>query len=71
MLSFLNKLLGGSKSEKDVKQIQPFVAQINQHFAAYASLSNDELRANSARFRQAIDSSRVARCTISLPTIES
>ena len=54
MLGFLGKLLGGNKSEKDVKQIQPYVGQINQYFAQYQSLSNDELRAKTAEFRSRI-----------------
>ncbi|TAD91354.1 MAG: preprotein translocase subunit SecA, partial [Bacteroidetes bacterium] len=52
MLGFLNKLLGGSKSEKDVKKIQPFVGQINQFFKDYETLSNDALRGKTAEFRQ-------------------
>ena len=43
-MSFFSKLFGGSKSEKDVKKIQPFVAEINKHFASYQSLTNDQLR---------------------------
>ncbi len=54
MLNFINKLFGGSKSEKDVKKMSPVIQQINQHFASYASLNNDELRANSARFKARI-----------------
>ena len=54
MIKFLNKLLGGSKSEKDVKQIQPLVTAINQYFQQYQSLSNDALRAKTAEFKQRI-----------------
>ena len=54
MAGFLSKLFGGNKSEKDVKKITPVVAQINKFFAAYASISNDELRANSDLFRSRI-----------------
>ena len=54
MFSFLNKLLGGSKSEKDVKVIQPYVAQINQYFNQYQTISNDDLRAKSQEFRHRI-----------------
>jgi preprotein translocase subunit SecA len=43
MLNFINKLFGGSKSEKDVKKLSPVIDQINQHFQSYQSLSNDEL----------------------------
>ncbi|ULQ56631.1 preprotein translocase subunit SecA [Flavihumibacter rivuli] len=54
MLGFIQKLFGGSKSEKDVKSILPIVAKINEHFAAYQSLSNDALRAKTQEFRQRI-----------------
>src|SRR5512138_2884538 len=54
MLGFLSKIFGGSKSEKDVKQIQPLVEKINQYFQQYQSLTNDELRANTTRFRATI-----------------
>jgi len=54
MLNFLSKLLGGNKSQKDVAQISPLVAQINGHFREYATLSNDELRGKTPEFRQRI-----------------
>lgn len=43
MLSFLNKLFG-SKSERDIKAIQPLVVKTNQEYALLQSLSDDELR---------------------------
>ena len=51
MLGFLSKLLGGSKSEKDVKKIQPIVKKINDFFESYSSLSNDELRGKTNEFK--------------------
>jgi preprotein translocase subunit SecA len=54
MLGFIQKLFGGSKSEKDVKKISPVVEKTNQFFASYASLSNDELRNKTQEFRQRI-----------------
>lgn len=54
MLGFLSKLLGGSKSEKDIKKLQPIVKQINEHFESYRSLSNDELRHKTQEFRARI-----------------
>jgi preprotein translocase subunit SecA len=54
MLGFLSKIFGGSKSEKDVKSILPLIAKINEHFSAYASLSNDELRGKTQEFRARI-----------------
>jgi preprotein translocase subunit SecA len=54
MFNFLSKLLGGSKSEKDVKQIRPIVEEINKHFLSYRSLDNDALRGKTLEFRQRI-----------------
>ncbi|HEU4575507.1 MAG TPA: preprotein translocase subunit SecA [Chitinophagaceae bacterium] len=54
MAGLFSKLFGGSKSEKDVKKIQPLVEKINQHFAAYQSLTNDQLRNKTQEFRQRI-----------------
>src|SRR3954468_13192788 len=54
MLGFLSKLLGGNKSEKDVKQVLPLVNQINEFYQQYQSLTNDELRAKTVEFRQRI-----------------
>ncbi len=54
MLGFISKIFGGSKSEKDVKKIEPFVGKINQFFATYQSISNDELRNKTLEFRQRI-----------------
>lgn len=54
MLGFLSKLLGGNKSEKDVKQIEPLVGQINEYFQQLGQLSNEELRGKTMVFRQRI-----------------
>ncbi len=54
MLSFISKLFGGNKSEKDVKKISPDVEKTNQFFASYASLSNDQLRAKTNEFKSRI-----------------
>lgn len=54
MLGFISKLFGGSKSEKDVKKIEHYVAKINQFFNSYQSLSNDQLRNKTQEFRQRI-----------------
>ena len=51
MLGFISKIFGGSKSEKDVKKIEPYVGKINQFFTSYQSLSNDELRSKTQEFR--------------------
>ena len=54
MLGFISKIFGGSKSEKDVKKIEPYVGKINHFFTSYQSLSNDELRGKTLEFRQRI-----------------
>ncbi len=50
----LTKLFGGSKHEKDVRQLEPRVAEINRHFEGLAGLSHDELRARTVEFRARI-----------------
>ncbi len=54
MMGIISKLFGGNKSEKDVKKIMPRVARINEYFAQYQSLSNDELRGKTTAFRDRI-----------------
>jgi preprotein translocase subunit SecA len=54
MAGLFSSLFGGSKSEKDVKKIWPRVAVINNHFASYQSLTNDQLRNKTNEFRQRI-----------------
>ncbi|MEN9549194.1 MAG: preprotein translocase subunit SecA [Bacteroidota bacterium] len=54
MLGFISKLFGGSKSEKDVKKIEPIIGKVNQFFSSYQSLSNDALRYKTQEFRERI-----------------
>ncbi len=54
MIGFISKLFGGNKSEKDIKGIMPRVEQINQFVTAFASISNDDLRAKTSEFKQRI-----------------
>jgi preprotein translocase subunit SecA len=54
MLGFISKLFGGSKSEKDVKQLQPVIDKIGQAYARLQSLSNDELRNQTQLFKARI-----------------
>lgn len=54
MIGFLSKIFGGSKSDKDVKRIQPLVVEINKHFASYKSLSHDQLRNKTQDFKARI-----------------
>jgi preprotein translocase subunit SecA len=50
MLGFLAKIFG-SKSERDIKAIQPLVVKINEEYAKLSSISNDDLRAKTIEFK--------------------
>ncbi len=54
MAGFLSILFGGNKSEKDVKVIKPYIAQINAFYEQYQTITNDELRNKTIEFRQRI-----------------
>ncbi|MBO9675949.1 MAG: preprotein translocase subunit SecA [Sphingobacteriaceae bacterium] len=53
MLGFLAKIFG-SKSERDIKAIQPIVTKINEHYSKLSALSNDELRGKTIEFKERI-----------------
>ncbi|GGH01159.1 protein translocase subunit SecA [Parapedobacter pyrenivorans] len=53
MLTFLSKIFG-SKSDRDIKHIQPLVTKIKEEYAKLDSLTHDELRAKTANFKQRI-----------------
>jgi preprotein translocase subunit SecA len=58
MLDFFAKGLAkifGSKSNRDIKEVGPIVDAINEYFASYQSLSNDELRGKTLEFRARIN----------------
>jgi len=44
VFGFLKKILG-TKQDRDLKQYQATVVEINQYFEQYQSLSHEELRA--------------------------
>lgn len=52
------KIFVGDKSEKDIKAIQPLVQKINSFQESLQSLSNDELRAKTAFFKETIKKAR-------------
>ena len=54
MLNILSKVFGGGKHERDLKDLYPIVDEINEHFAQYASLTDDELREKTAAFKKRI-----------------
>ncbi|NRF38761.1 preprotein translocase subunit SecA [Pedobacter foliorum] len=53
MLGFLAKVFG-SKSERDIKALQPIVVKINEEYAKLSALSNDELRNKTVYFKDVI-----------------
>ncbi|TWR26557.1 preprotein translocase subunit SecA [Mucilaginibacter pallidiroseus] len=53
MLDFFSKLFG-SKSDRDVKSIQPIVEKIKAEFAKLDQISNDELRGKTIQFKETI-----------------
>src|SRR5579885_2176881 len=54
MLKFISKLIGGNKSEKDVRKLEPLVIEINKYFDQYKSLTNDALRGKTVEFKSRI-----------------
>jgi preprotein translocase subunit SecA len=57
MLDFITKsitALFGSKSERDIKEIQPFVDDIHEAHKSIALLSDNDLRAKTVEFRKRI-----------------
>ncbi|MCZ2129055.1 MAG: preprotein translocase subunit SecA [Bacteroidia bacterium] len=56
ILKGLGKVFG-NKSERDVKELEPYVARINEYFEEYKNLSNDELRAKTAELKEYIKES--------------
>src|SRR5437867_657896 len=56
-MSFINKALSGifgSKAEKDLKELSPYVGKINSFYSQYQQLSNNELRAKTDEFKKRI-----------------
>ncbi|MGK6352615.1 preprotein translocase subunit SecA [Parapedobacter sp. DT-150] len=53
MLTFLSKIFG-SKSERDVKHVQPLVEKIKEEYVKLEGLTHDELRAKTADFKRRI-----------------
>jgi preprotein translocase subunit SecA len=55
LIKSISKLMGGSKSERDVKEIQPFVDGILSIYAGLNTLTNDQLRNKTTEFRKKIN----------------
>lgn len=57
MLDFITKKISslfGTKSDRDLKEIQPIVDRVLEEFPKLANLNNDQLRAKTAEFKQRI-----------------
>lgn len=53
MLGFLKNIIG-TKQDRDLKQYQALVLEINKNYESFQSLSHDELRGKSLEFRERI-----------------
>lgn len=54
IINNIAKIFGGNAAEKAMKEIMPLVAQINEHFESYQTISTDELRNKTAEFKNRI-----------------
>jgi len=54
VIHFFEKLFG-TKYERDMRRIGPIVSEINQHYEEYHALSDEELVAMTAAFRQELE----------------
>ncbi|MCS7084998.1 MAG: hypothetical protein NZ534_02825, partial [Bacteroidia bacterium] len=53
MLGFIAKLFV-PKKERDVRELRPFVERINRRYAELRSLTDDQLRAETARLKEKV-----------------
>jgi len=57
-MALLNSILGklfGKKSDRDIKEVSPIIANIKEEYLRISNLSNDGLREESDRIKQIID----------------
>ncbi len=54
LINSIAKMFGGNKSERDVQQLLPAVAKVNEWFEEYNALSHDQLRAKTSELKQRI-----------------
>ncbi len=52
--ALLKAFLGGSKSDRDIKEVMPYVQKALEIYPSLAQISNDELRLRSKRLREII-----------------
>jgi len=55
MFETILKSVFGSKHDRDVKRVQPIVEEINEHFASYAPLTDEQLQAKTGEFRKRLE----------------
>ncbi|NTV45467.1 MAG: DEAD/DEAH box helicase, partial [Chlorobiales bacterium] len=53
MLKFIEKIFG-SKHDRDVKRLTPIIDEINEHFNACQSLTDDQLRAKTGELKERV-----------------
>ena len=54
ILNFLTKVFG-SKNERELKKLQPFVEQINSLEPEIQAMSDDQIKAQTAKFKERVD----------------
>jgi preprotein translocase subunit SecA len=54
MIKFISKLIGGTKSEKDVKKMRPIVDQINKIYETLSNVSDEELAGKTEVYKNII-----------------
>ncbi len=54
MMNLISRIFGGGKHDRDVREVQPIVDEINAHYETLQSLTDDELRAKTQGFRDRI-----------------
>ncbi len=55
-MPFLKNIFGGNANDREIKKLQPIVAEVNDLEPEIQALSDDELRAKTAEFRQRFQS---------------
>ncbi|MEI6085130.1 MAG: preprotein translocase subunit SecA [Verrucomicrobiota bacterium] len=61
MVGWILKKIVGSKNQRELKKLWPLIPRINEFEAEYQKLSDDQLRAKTAEFKQRIASARETR----------
>ena len=54
LLKLIERLIGGSKHERDIKKLTPTMEEVNRHAEMFRTLSDDDLKAKTDEFRSRI-----------------